>query len=139
MIEAREITDGLVLRLDPDELEAAGGRRTDTDSVRVEGPHFFLCIASNEQSGNWVPLFSSAGPQRTLVANGDKAGPAAWRESTTFIHRKQVWHAPHSAVVDAAIAGGDLSQPGLRNTFTEAGVDAAYEVVFPDSATGRTA
>lgn len=134
MIEAHEIKDGLVLRLDPDELEASGGKRTDRESVRVEGPHFFLCVAANEQSGNWVPLFYSTGPQRTLVANADKSGPAAWCESTTFLHSKQVWHAPHAAVVAAAIAGGDLSQPAARNTFTEAGVDAAYHVLFPESA-----
>lgn len=134
MIEAREITDGLVLYLDPDELEAEGGRRTDTESPRVLGPHFFLCIAANERSGNWVPLFSGAGPHRDLLPDAEKAGQPGWCESTTYFHRRQVWQAPHSAVVAAAIAGGDLSRPGERNTVTEAGLDMVYGVVFPGSA-----
>ncbi len=134
MIETHEIKDGLVLFLDPDELEASGGRCTDTGAVRVQRPHFFVCIASNEQSGNWVPLFSVAGPLRDLLPNEEKAGHPKWCESTTYFHCKQVWQAPHSAVVAAAIAGGDLSRPDNRNTLTEAGVDIIYEVLFPESA-----
>ena len=133
MIQVHEIKDGLVLHLDPDELEAEGGACTGTESIRVQGPHFFLCIASNEQSGNWVPLFSVAGPLRTLVPNEEKAGHPKWCESTTYFHRKQVWQAPHSAVVAASIAGGDLSRPGERNTLTEAGLDIVYSVAFPES------
>jgi len=131
MIATQEITDGLVLRLDPDDLEAEGGVCTDTESVRVQGPHFFVCIASNEKSGNWVPLFSEAGPLRALVPNEVKAGHPGWCESTTYFHVKQVWQAPHSAVVAAAIAGGDLSRPDKRNALTEAGIDIVYGVVFP--------
>lgn len=134
LIGAHEIKDGLVLHLDPDELEAEGGACTDIESFRVQGTHFFLCIAANERSGNWVPLFSVAGPMRNLVPNEEKAGHPRWCESTTYFHRKQVWQAPHSAVVAAAIAGGDLSRPGERNTLTEAGVDLVYGVVFPESA-----
>jgi len=134
MIAAHEITDGLVLRLDPDEFEAEGGVCTGAESARVQGPHFFLCIASDEKAGNWVPLSSVAGSLRALVPNEEKAGHPGWCESTTYFHIKQVWQAPHPAVVAAAIAGGDLSRPGQRNTLTEAGVDVVYGVVFPESA-----
>lgn len=134
MIAAHEITDGIVLHLDPDELEAEGGVCTAGGAARVEGTHFFLCIAADEASGNWVPLSSVAGPLRTLVPNEEKTGHPGWRESTTYFHVRQVWQAPHSAVVAAAIAGGDLSRPGERNALTDAGVDLVYGVVFPESA-----
>ena len=134
MIKPHEITDGLVLHLDPDELEAEGGCCTGTESVRVQGSHFFVCIASNEDSGNWVPLFSVAGPSRTFLPHEEKEGHPKWCESTTYFHDQQVWQAPHSAVVAAAIAAGDLSEPGARNTLTAAGVDSIYNSVFPESA-----
>lgn len=134
MIRADEIRDGLVLRLDPDELEAEGGACNASGSVRVEGPHFFVCIAADEHSGNWVPLFAVSGPQRSLLLDGQKTGHPNWCESTTFFHRQQVWQAPHTAVVAAAIAGGDLSGPDERNALTEAGVNAVYAAVFPESA-----
>jgi len=134
MIDTREIKDGLVLYLDPDELEAEGGRCANAESARVQSPHFFLCIASDEQSGNWVPLFSVAGPHRDLVLNEQKQGHPRWCEATTYFHCKQVWQAPHTAVVAAAIAGGDLSRPGERSTLTEAGVDRVYSAVFAGSA-----
>lgn len=130
MIKAHEIRDGLVLHLDPGDLEASGGGCTAAESARVQGPHFFLCVAADERSGNWVPLFSVAGPLRTLMPNEEKSGHPKWCESTTYFHCKQVWHAPHSAAVSAAIAAGDLTRPDLRNTLSEAGVDRVYEVVF---------
>ena len=134
MIKPHEISDGLVLRLDPDELEAEGGACVGAEAGRVQGPHFFVCIASNEESGNWVPLFSVAGPLRMLLPDEQKRGQPGWCESTTYFHRQQIWQAPHAAVVAAAVAGGDLSRPGERNTVTEAGVDSIYRVVLPDSA-----
>lgn len=134
MIAMHEIKDGLVLHLDPDELEAEGGVCTGAGPARVQGSHFFVCIAANEESGNWVPLFSGAGPFRDLVPYEEKVGHPRWCESTTYFHTRQVWQAPHSAVVAAAIAGGDLSRPGERNALTEAGVDLIYEAVFPETA-----
>ena len=134
MIATHEIRGGIVLYLDPDELEAEGGMCTGAGPGRVEGAHFFVCIAANEQSGNWVPLFSGAGPYRDLVPYEEKAGHAGWRDSTTYFHERQVWQAPHSAVVAAAIAAGDLSEAGQRNTLTEAGVDLVYDTVFPGAA-----
>jgi len=135
MIASHEIADGIVLYLDPDELEAEGAACMGTDSARVVGPHFFVCIASNERSGNWVPLFSLDGPRRALLPHQEKEGHAKWCESTTYFHLQQVWQAPHSAVVAAAIAGGDLSRPGQRNRLTESGVDLVYRAVFRESGT----
>ncbi|MCA9504496.1 MAG: hypothetical protein R3F16_20920 [Myxococcota bacterium] len=129
-INPTEIRDGLVLHLDPDELEAAGGTCTGAGPARVQGSHFFVCIAANDESGNWVPLFSGSGPYRDLLPDKEKVGHPRWRESTTYFHVKQVWQAPHSAVIAAAIAGGDLSKPGERNGLTDAGVDLVYEKVF---------
>ncbi len=131
MIRPHEIQDGIVLHLDPDELEAEGAVCTNDESARVQGSHFFVCIASDQESGNWVPLFTSAGPSRTPVPPDEKRGHPKWIESPTYFHRQQVWQAPHAAVVAAAIAGGDLSRPGERNTLTEAGVDHVYGVLFP--------
>jgi hypothetical protein len=132
MIATHEITDGLVLHLDPDELEAEGGVCTGAGRARVQGTHFFVCIAADEESGNWVPLFSVAGPYRDLVPYDEKRGHPTWCKSTTYFHTKQVWQAPHSAIVAAAIAGGDLSRPGARNALTDTGVGIVYEAVFSE-------
>ncbi len=59
-----------------------------------------------------------------------KVGPEGWRGCETFFHTEQVWQAPHAAVVEAAIAGGDLSQPDQRNRLNDEGIDAIYARVF---------
>ena len=133
MIAPHEIRDGIVLYLDPDELEAEGGVSNGAGPRRVEGAHFFVCIAADVSSGNWVPLFSQAGPYRELVPYEEKTGSRAWRESTAYFHETQVWQAPHTAVVTASIAAGDPSQPGERNALTPAGIDLVYDTVFPGS------
>jgi hypothetical protein len=133
MIAKHEIKEGLVLNLDPDELEAEGGVCAGAGPGRVQGSHFFVCIAANEESGNWVPIFSVAGAFRDLVPYEEKVGHPKWCESTTYFHVKQVWQAQHSALIAAAIAGGDLSRPGERNALTEAGVDIVYAAVFPEA------
>jgi hypothetical protein len=137
MIATHDIKEGLVLYLDPDEFEAEGGVCTGAGPGRVQGSHFFVCIAANEEAGNWVPLFSVAGPYRDLMPYEEKVGHPNWCKSTTYFHMKQVWQAPHFAVVAAAIAGGDLSRPGERNALTDAGVGIVYEAVFPESTAQR--
>jgi hypothetical protein len=132
MIKAHEIKDGLVLCLDPDELEANGGGSDTTDSIRVQGAHFFVCIAANEQTGNWVPLFSAPGRLRILFPNDEKSGHPKWCESETYFHGEQIWQAPHAAVVAASIAGGDLSGPGSRITLTETGVNLVYNTAVSE-------
>ena len=130
VISPNEIRDGLVLRLDPDELESRGGRCASDPAYRVQGPHFFLCLAANEEGGNWLPLFPDPGPRRDIVDNATKVGPQGWRDSETFFHTEQVWQAPHAAIVEAAIVGGDLSRPDQRNCLNDAGIDAIYATVF---------
>ena len=130
MIQSHEIRDGLVLRLDPDELEARGARCASDAAYRVQGPHFFLCVAADGAAGNWVPLFPDPGPRRDVVANDHKSGPPGWCTSETFFHTEQVWQAPHEAVVKAAIVGGDLSEAGKRNFVMDAGIDQVYAMVF---------
>lgn len=131
MIQASEIRDGLVLCLDPDELEANGGGSNASNSIRVQGPHFFVCIAADDQTGNWVPLFSDPGHLREIFPNEEKAGHPKWCESETYFHAEQIWQAPHAAVVTAAIAGGDLSGPDSRITLTETGVNLIYNTIVP--------
>ncbi len=130
MIQSPEIRDGLVLRLDTDELESRGARCASEAAHRVMGPHFFLCVAADETAGNWVPLFPDPGPWRDVLGNEHKTGPAGWRSSETYFHKEQVWQAPHEAVVEAAIVGGDLSKPGERNFVNDAGIDLVYATVF---------
>ena len=130
MIQSAELRDGLVLRLDPDELESRGARCASEAAHRVMGPHFFLCVAADETAGNWVPLFPDPGPWRDVLVNEHKAGPAGWRSSETYFHQQQVWQAPHEAVVEAAIVGGDLSKSGERNFVTDEGIDLVYATVF---------
>jgi hypothetical protein len=130
VISAHEIRDGIVLRLDPDELESRGGRCAGDPDYRVQGPHFFVCLAADTDAGNWLPLFSEPGPRREPVNKTTKVGPEGWRGCETFFHTEQVWQAPHAAVVEAAIAGGDLSQPDQRNRLNDEGIDAIYARVF---------
>ena len=130
MIQPDEIRDGLVLRLDPDELEARGARCASEAAYRVQGPHFFLCVAADGAAGNWVPLFPGPGPRREMLSKDHKAGTPGWCTSETSFHTEQVWQAPHEAVIKAAILGGDLSKPGQRNRVTDAGIDLVYATVF---------
>ena len=130
MIQSNEIRDGIVLRLDPDELEARGARCASDPAYRVQAAHFFLCVAADDAAGNWVPLFPDPGPRRDILPNDHKSGPAGWCASETYFHTEQVWQAPHNAIVEAAIVGGDLSQPGERNFVTQAGGDLIYERLF---------
>lgn len=130
MIKANEIRDGIVLRLDPDELESRGARCSSEAAYRVQGVHFFLCVATDGEVGNWVPLFPDPGPRRDILPNDHKIGPAGWRSSETYFHTEQVWQAPNAAVPEAAIAGGDLSEADARNLLNDAGIDAVYAVLF---------
>ena len=130
MIASHEIKDGLVLCLDPDELEANGGGSNATNSIRVQGPHFFVCIAANEETGNWVPLFADPGRLRAPLPNEEKLGHPKWCESETYFHEQQIWQAPHSAIIAASIAGGDLSGPDSRITLTESGVNLVYNTAL---------
>lgn len=110
-----EIASGIVLHMDPDVLVRAGASYTCEPDRRVLGPHSFLCLAANEVKGAWVPLFSRPAHERVAISRAGRTGDQSWRLGTYYFHPGQVWVAPHSAVIDAAVAGGDRTRPGNRN------------------------
>lgn len=110
-----EIEVGLVLRLDPDVLEQAGGTYTGNAFVRVQGWHLFLCIEAFAERARWIPLFSRSSTHRSALPKRGRSGHEPWLSGTFNYHYGQIWSAPHSAVVDAAEAGRDPSTPGGRN------------------------
>lgn len=115
MITEAELEPGLVLHLDPDELLAQGATFTCSESKRVRGGHFFLCLSVEENAGRWLPLYSNMGIGRQALEQTSRTGHPKWTNATCYWHGGQVWNAPHSAVVVAAIAGDDKSTPGSRN------------------------
>jgi hypothetical protein len=119
MVTEGEVGVGLVLHLDPDTLAANGGSYTCPDEQRVQGGHFFLCLAVDDSSGQWLPLYSNSGVGREPLGEDGRSGHSKWSEGTFYWHRDQVWSAPHAAVVAAASAGGDMSRSGSRNRLDE--------------------
>jgi hypothetical protein len=111
---APEITPGLVLHLDPDTLLALGADCTSLSDIRVRGPHFFLCLSVSGAVSRWIPLYSRAGPGRVELA-GHRVGHPKWTTQSAYFHPGQVWTASHQAVVNASVAGGDLSSRVRRN------------------------
>jgi hypothetical protein len=119
LISEAEIDFGLVLHLDPEELEAQGGTYTCPKEFRVQGRHFFICIGADEESALWLPLYSSPGIGRDMLTSEGRSGHSKWTKATCHYHRGQVWTASHAAVVSAARAGGDMSEPGRRNLLSD--------------------
>lgn len=111
-----DIQPGLVLHLDPDALESQGGTYTCDSSARVFGGHFFLCLAAGTARSVWLPLYSNSGMGRTGLTTNGRIGHPKWTKGTFYWHRDQIWKVPNAAVVAAAAAGGDMSQPGNRNS-----------------------
>lgn len=116
MIDEKEVVAGIVLHLDPDELERKGGSATCAKSFRVQGGHFFLCIGSEGGKERLIPLYTRPGKGRTLLAANGRSGHSKWTNGTFYWHSGQVWTAPVSAVVSAASVGKDASSKGNRNT-----------------------
>jgi len=116
MISEDEIQPGLVLHLNPDELQRLGGTFTGPQDKRVKSGHFFLCLKRTDDTGVWVPLFFNPGSGRQPVSSAGRSGHPKWTEGTFHWHEYQIWTAPHSGVIEAAEAGGDLSTPGARNS-----------------------
>lgn len=116
-----EIAPGLVLHLDPDELERRGATYTCPRDLRVQGGHFFLCLEDDGSTGRWLPLYSSTGPGRFLLT-GKRLGHPKWTSGAAYFHPGQVWTADHAAVAGAAAAGNDRSSPGTRNTLDPADI-----------------
>lgn len=120
MLSESEITSGLVLHLDPDELMSRGGTYTCADALRVQGGHFFACLSVAGGIGRWLPLYSKPGFGRQELSVIGRKGHAKWTGGTFFWHQDQVWSATNAAVVPAAAAGRDMSRKGARNTIAVA-------------------
>ncbi len=119
MIHEDEIVKGLVLHLCPDTLAENGGTYTCGPDQRVRDGHFFICITTDSGSTSWLPLYSNEGVGRTKVPMNDRTGHPKWTTGTFYWHQDQVWHAPHSAVIAAAVAGKDKSSRTKRNMIEE--------------------
>jgi len=119
VITEDEIDLGVVLHLDPDELEACGAAYSCSEEARVTGGHFFLCIGADDSGGLWLPLYTNPGPGRTQLSTSGRMGHRNWTLGTFHYHLGQVWLATHHAVVRAAAAGGDMSAPGRRNRLAD--------------------
>jgi len=124
VVAPSEIVPGLVLHLDPDELERSGGTYSCPNPFRVQGGHFFVCLNVSGHIARWLPLYTNDGPGRTLLA-GSRSGHPKWTRATTYYHSGQVWTADHAAIAAAALAGGDLSSPASRNMLSRADVPVA--------------
>ena len=109
-----DLGPGIVLHLDPDELERLGGRYTGGEVFRVQGGHFFLCLDDDGSVGHWLPLFSKPGTGRFLLT-GQRHGHIKWTGVMAYYHPGQVWIASHDAIVGAAESGRDRSTPAARN------------------------
>ena len=114
-----EIDRGLVLHLDPDALEEAGGTYTCSPDRRVRGGHFFLCVGADDELGDWLPIYSRDGVGREPLSASGRYGHPKWTEAACYYHVEQVWTAPHDAVVYAADVGNDMSRSGSRNGMTD--------------------
>jgi hypothetical protein len=121
VVASSEIVPGLVLHLDPDELERSGGSYSCAKPFRVQGGHFFVCLRVSRRTGRWLPLYTNDGPGRIRLI-GSRSGHPKWTGATTYYHTGQVWTADHVAIAVAALAGGDLSSPELRNMLSRADI-----------------
>ena len=111
-----EISRGLVLHLDPDELEVTGATFSCAEPLRVQGNHFFACIdVLDTEISLWVPLYTKAGPGRVPIDTAGSSGHPKITAGTIHYHPEQVWTATPAQVREAARSGGDLSRVGSRN------------------------
>ena len=129
MIDGTEIRSSIVLYLDPEVLDERGASYNVDRSVRIEGSRYFVCIKCNDGVGLWVPLYGSAHSGRSEISRTEKTGHAGWVEPATFFDKRQVWDAPHRAVVAAAKAAGDLSRKSARNFVTKTAVDKLLKAI----------
>jgi len=129
LIANNQIDRGLVLHLDPDELEALGATYTCPADFRVKGGHFFLCISANDDCGLWVPMYTNAGVGRRELNSAGRSGHPKWTQGKFHFHPAQLWSATHHAVLRAGCAGSDLSTPENRNRLTEECVNVVAESI----------
>ena len=118
-LRVSEIRPGLVLHLDPSQLELKGARCTCLAEQRVEGHHFFLCLDTDNSEGDWPPLYSNPGPLRQMLSSDGRRGHAKWTDGVFHFHPSQIWTVSHLAILGAAAAGNDQSTAGNRNMLDE--------------------
>ncbi len=128
-IDASEIEVGLALLLEPVSLDLEGGKLALSDVYAVSQNHYFVCVSVREDDGDWVALYSRPGPGRVEIGRQHKRGHQAWLQHSSHAHPRQLWVAPHRAVVLAAEAAHDLSQPGQRNIVLADGLTELQEAV----------
>ena len=122
-----EVTAGLVLNLDPDVLARYGWTVSCSDDRRVIGRHFFLCLDVRGEVSDWVPMFSRDGAGRRKVAQTGRTGHPKWIDGCCYYHTRQVWTAAdRQAVIEAALAGRDLTNPDQRNRLALSGLPSLF-------------
>lgn len=123
MITSDGLKPGIVLWIDSEALESAGGvaygRRTNPWKVRA----WLVCSkitpeADTSEDQRWVlvPLFSRPSPTRKPLSTEGRSGHARWTTGEYWFDPENPWSASGSAISFASSAGGDSSKPGDRNT-----------------------
>jgi hypothetical protein len=112
MLERYEVRDGLVLRMDPGRLLAAGIIPTGPTRFRADGPHYFVCVGVHRGMSDWIACSSKWSPDRLKVRR--KWGDSDWVRSDTWADPYQVWTGAHNDLRYAAL-GIDRSTRGSRN------------------------
>jgi len=110
-----EIAPGLALHLDPDRLLKDGATHTYTEQTRVQGQHFFLCVAASGGATKWVPLFTNGSAKRLALPAVARYGHPKWCQGVFHLYPDQIWTASPQAVANAAARAHDKSRKGSRN------------------------
>ena len=118
-LTADELKPRLVLHLDPAVLEDEGGQFFPPDERRVEGDHFFLCVALEDDHSYWVPLSSKAQPGRVRIAGTQKSGQPSWTRQDTYAVATSYCRASFSVVVAGATSALDQTRKGERNMVSD--------------------
>lgn len=119
-----QVEVGLVLHLDPDELERNGGKYSCSPERRVKGLHFFLIIGVQGLTITCVPLYSNENsPGREFVPKNGRTGHHKWARGSFYFDKNQCWSASAAAIWSAAQCGGDKSTSLNRNKLSVAATE----------------
>lgn len=116
MLDVAEIKRGLALHLDPATLSAGGATVTCAKTLWAQGGHFFVCLGVTGDSSRWLPLYSTKADDRIEIKQTQRTGHPKWTQGSCYWHPAQVWTVANAIVVQAAVAGKDMSKTGARNT-----------------------
>jgi len=114
-VSTQEVSPGLVVYIDTNELRRLGGSETNADVYQghdraVVGPHQFLVVSVDQatQTCLAVPLFSNHAPGSRPLARAKMAGAyPEWANGYYHYSQWQHWRIPLSAF--AAASTGELS------------------------------